>query len=83
MIKLKDRYYVKIVPARGDTVHRFELKEHRPPSLPKSRRARSEAPPASELPRTGAEGEIHQEAAKTRSAETTSEVSPAVTESAP
>jgi murein DD-endopeptidase MepM/ murein hydrolase activator NlpD len=25
MIKLKDRYYIKIVPARGDTVHRFEL----------------------------------------------------------
>jgi murein DD-endopeptidase MepM/ murein hydrolase activator NlpD len=25
MIKLKERYYVKIVPQRGDTVHRFEL----------------------------------------------------------
>lgn len=25
MIKLKERYYVKIVPQRGETVHRFEL----------------------------------------------------------
>ena len=25
MIKLKERYFVKIVPQRGDTVHRFEL----------------------------------------------------------
>jgi murein DD-endopeptidase MepM/ murein hydrolase activator NlpD len=25
MIKLKERYYIKIVPQRGETVHRFEL----------------------------------------------------------
>jgi murein DD-endopeptidase MepM/ murein hydrolase activator NlpD len=25
MIKLKERYYIKIVPARGETVHRFEI----------------------------------------------------------
>lgn len=29
MIKLKDKYYVKIVPMRGDTVHRFEITRKR------------------------------------------------------
>lgn len=29
MIKLKDKYYVKIVPLRGDRVHRFEMTRRR------------------------------------------------------
>jgi murein DD-endopeptidase MepM/ murein hydrolase activator NlpD len=28
MIKLKERYFIKIVPQRGDVVHRFELTRH-------------------------------------------------------